>query len=124
MTKNNDLPYDEFIRLQLAADTLRPDDLESHVALGFIGLGPKYYRRSDPEFMAEEWENQVDTLTRGLLGLTVALFVASAAYVEPAMRGQAKMGALLSGAVGLVAVPLARALGIQQKRKKKPSSIE
>ncbi|MEE2674982.1 MAG: Na+/H+ antiporter NhaA [Myxococcota bacterium] len=47
------------------------------------------------------------------LGLTVALFVASAAYVDPGLQGQAKMGALLSGAVGLVAVPLARALGIR-----------
>ena len=69
---NNDLPYDEFLRRQLAADLLYPDDSDSHVALGFIGLGPKYYRRNSPEVMAEEWENQVDTLARGLLGLTVA----------------------------------------------------
>lgn len=48
------------------------------------------------------------------LGLTVALFVATAAYVEPGLQGQAKMGALLSGAVGLVAVPLARLLGIRR----------
>jgi hypothetical protein len=40
--------------------------------LGFIGLGPKYYRRNAPEVMAEEWEDRVDTVTRGLLGLTVA----------------------------------------------------
>jgi len=45
------------------------------------------------------------------LGLTVALFVASAAYVEPGLQGQAKMGALLSGGVGIVAVVLGRALG-------------
>lgn len=47
------------------------------------------------------------------LGLTVALFVAAEAYVEPSLQGQAKMGALLSGAVGLVAVPLARWIGIR-----------
>ncbi|QDT55525.1 Planctomycete cytochrome C [Caulifigura coniformis] len=69
---NSDLPYDEFIRRQLAADLIAPDDQESHVALGFIGLGPKYYRRGSPEVMAEEWEDRVDTVTRGLLGLTVA----------------------------------------------------
>ena len=67
-----DMPYDEFVRLQLAADLIAPDDLESHVALGFLGLGPKYYRRSSPEVMADEWEDRVDTVTRGLLGLTVA----------------------------------------------------
>ena len=36
------------------------------------------------------------------LGLTVALFVASAAFVDPVLLGQAKMGALLSGGVGLI----------------------
>jgi NhaA family Na+:H+ antiporter len=42
------------------------------------------------------------------LGLTVALFVASAAFVDPLLLGQAKMGALLSGGVGLSAVAIAR----------------
>jgi hypothetical protein len=69
---NNDLPYDEFVRQQLAADLIAPEDLEGHIALGFIGLGPKYYRRGAPDVMAEEWEDRVDTVTRGLLGLTVA----------------------------------------------------
>ena len=69
---NEDMGYDEFVRHQLAADLIAPDDLDSHVALGFIGLGPKYYRRGAPEVMAEEWEDRVDTVSRGLLGLTVA----------------------------------------------------
>ena len=42
------------------------------------------------------------------LGLTVALFVASAAFVDPELLGEAKMGALLSGGVGLSAIALAR----------------
>lgn len=69
---NEDVPYDRFVMLQLAADFIEPDDLSNQAALGFIGLGPKYYRRSSPEVMADEWENQVDTLSRGLLGVTVA----------------------------------------------------
>ncbi len=68
----NDLAYDDFIRLQLAADLIDADDTNSHLALGFLGLGPKYYRRSSPEVMADEWEDRVDTVSRGLLGLTVA----------------------------------------------------
>ncbi len=71
-TLNDDLPYDEFVRRQLAADLLAPVDQAEHVALGFIGLGPKYYRRNSPEVMAEEWEDRVDSVARGLLGLTVA----------------------------------------------------
>lgn len=69
---NKDMPYDEFVRLQLAADLLTPEDADDDVALGFIGLGPKYYRRNSPEVKAEEWEDRVDVLSRGLLGLTVA----------------------------------------------------
>ncbi len=68
----NDLPYDQFIRLQLAADLIVPEDKQEHIALGFLGLGPKYYRRNSPEVMADEWEDRVDTVSRGLLGLTVA----------------------------------------------------
>ncbi|TWT59058.1 Planctomycete cytochrome C [Thalassoglobus neptunius] len=69
---NLDLPYDQFIKLQLAADLLTPEDVSDDAALGFIGLGPKYYRRSSPEVMADEWEDRVDVVSRGLLGLTVA----------------------------------------------------
>jgi len=46
------------------------------------------------------------------LGLTVALFVAGAAFVDPVHLGEAKMGALLSGFVGIVAIVLGRILGI------------
>jgi NhaA family Na+:H+ antiporter len=47
------------------------------------------------------------------LGLTVALFVAGAAY-PPALaelQGEAKMGALFSGLVGIVAIVLGKVLG-------------
>jgi hypothetical protein len=67
---NRDLPYDDFVRLQLAADKLeQTNDLP---ALGFLGLGPKYYNRGRLEVMADEWEDRVDTVTRTFLGLTVA----------------------------------------------------
>ena len=68
---NDDLPYDRFLKLQLAADLMEGEE-EHTVALGFLGLGPKYYRRNAPEVMADEWEDRVDTVSRGLLGLTVA----------------------------------------------------
>jgi hypothetical protein len=67
---NDDVPYDRFLKLQLAADLM--EEPEQLPALGFIGLGPKYYRRNAKEVMAEEWEDRVDVVTRGLLGLTVA----------------------------------------------------
>ena len=68
---NSDLPYDAFTRYQLAADQL--DAGSEHLpALGFIGLGPKYYNRNRLEVMSDEWEDRVDTVSRAMLGLTVA----------------------------------------------------
>jgi hypothetical protein len=69
---NRDLPYDRFARLQLAADLLEPAGSADQAALGFLGLGPKYFGRNSPAVMADEWEDRVDTVSRGLLGLTVA----------------------------------------------------
>ena len=49
------------------------------------------------------------------LGLTVALFVAEAAFLEPVLLGQGKMGALFSGFVGLSAVLFGRLLGMGRR---------
>ena len=49
------------------------------------------------------------------LGLTVALFVATAAFVDPVLLGQGKMGALFSGFVGMAAVAVGRALGFARR---------
>lgn len=38
---NSDLPYDEFVREQLAGDALRPDDPQALIATGFLVAGPK-----------------------------------------------------------------------------------
>jgi hypothetical protein len=67
---NDDMPLDRFVKLQLAADLM--EEPEHLPALGFLGLGPKYYSRGKKEVMAEEWEDRVDVVARGLLGLTVA----------------------------------------------------
>jgi mono/diheme cytochrome c family protein len=69
---NRDLPYDRFLKLQLAADRLPGVDKSDLPALGFIGLGPKYYNRGRLDVMAEEWDDRVDTTCRAMLGLTVA----------------------------------------------------
>jgi cytochrome c553 len=37
---NRDLPYDEFLRRQIAGDVLAPDDPDSVVATGFLAAGP------------------------------------------------------------------------------------
>ena len=75
---NADLPYDRFVRLQLAADLLPNTKPEEYAALGFLGLSPVYHK--EPRLakdvvagiLADEWDERVDVITRGFLGLTVA----------------------------------------------------
>ena len=74
---NDDLPYDEFVRRQLAADLLDVPRSEL-AALGFLGLSPVYHK--EPKLaadvisviVADEWDERLDTVTRSFLGLTVA----------------------------------------------------
>jgi mono/diheme cytochrome c family protein/cytochrome c553 len=66
---NGDLPYDRFVTDQLAGDLLDgPGRADRLAATGFFALGPIYYGRAT----ADEWDDRVDTLARGFLGLTVA----------------------------------------------------
>jgi NhaA family Na+:H+ antiporter len=58
------------------------------------------------------------------LGLTVALFVAGAAFTDPTLLGQAKMGALFSGFVGLAAIALGRSLGMNRRHAEEDAASE
>ncbi|MFM7056594.1 MAG: DUF1549 domain-containing protein, partial [Planctomycetota bacterium] len=71
---NRDLPLNEFLQLQIAGDLATPPQPE---ATGFLALGPTYVSDGgDPDATAqaraETLDDRVDTLTRGLLGLTVS----------------------------------------------------
>ena len=75
---NGDVPYDEFIVRQLATDFLPETGPEDHAALGFQGLAPSYHKEVALARLvlenryADEWEDRVDAIGRGLLGLTLA----------------------------------------------------
>jgi hypothetical protein len=75
---NEDVPYDEFVVRQLATDFLPETGPEDHAALGFQGLAPSYHKEvalaklALENRYADEWEDRVDAIGRGLLGLTLA----------------------------------------------------
>ncbi len=75
---NADVPFDRFIRLQLAADRLPDTPPADYAALGFLGLSPVYHKEPKlskdviAAIVADEWDERVDAVTRGFLGLTVA----------------------------------------------------
>lgn len=64
---NRDLPYDQFLLEQLAADLLpSPADNSSLAALGFLTVGRKFNNRQ------LDIDDQIDVVGRGLMGLTIA----------------------------------------------------
>jgi cytochrome c553 len=71
---NDDLPFDQFVKAQIAADHLDEKSRARHLpALGFLGLGPWYYDNGAVEITrADERHDRVDVVSRGFLGLTVA----------------------------------------------------
>lgn len=75
---NEDRPYDEFARSQLAADLVADSDPRDIAALGFLGVSPTYWKelRLAPSvievIVADEWDERLDTVSRTFLGLTVA----------------------------------------------------
>jgi len=75
---NKDVPYDRFVKLQLAADLMPDAAREDLRALGYLGAAPVYHkdlRLSEQViggFWTDDLDERVDAVSRGLLGLTVA----------------------------------------------------
>ena len=65
---NRDLPYDQFILRQLAADLI-DSDRRDLAALGMLTLGINLPRPTD---VPENLDDRIDVVTRGFLGLSVA----------------------------------------------------
>jgi hypothetical protein len=70
---NDDMPFDEFVKAQLAGDQMDENVRAKMLpALGFLGQGPWYYDTNEPPIArADERHERVDTITRAMLGLTV-----------------------------------------------------
>ena len=74
---NHDVPFDQFIREQLAGDLLAATDdqrrAELLVATGFLALGSKsHIERNKKQFELDVADEQIDTVTQAFLGVTVA----------------------------------------------------
>jgi mono/diheme cytochrome c family protein len=66
---NQDLPYDQFLRLQIAADQIvkDPENNRDLAALGFLTLGRRFLN-SVPDII----DDRIDVVMRGTQGLTMA----------------------------------------------------
>jgi len=75
---NKDVPYDKFVKLQLAADLMPGTPREDERALGYMGAAQVYHKdqRLSADvtygFLTDDWDERVDAVSRGLLAMTVA----------------------------------------------------
>jgi hypothetical protein len=63
---NEDVPYDRFVTLQLAADRVNPADKRDLAAMGFLTLGRRFLNNT-PDII----DDRIDVTCRTFLGLTV-----------------------------------------------------
>jgi mono/diheme cytochrome c family protein len=71
---NDDMPYDLFVKAQVAGDSL-DEKLRERTLEGtaMLGQGPWWWDQAEPvQGRADERNERIDMVTRGLLGLTVA----------------------------------------------------
>ena len=74
---NKDKPYDQFVQEQIAGDLLpsrsREEAVEQLIGTGFLALGSRSLAEQDPKLVhSEEIAEQVDTLGRAFLGLSLS----------------------------------------------------
>lgn len=63
---NEDLPYDEFVRQQIAADLLNRPDKKSLAAMGYLTVGRRFSNN-----IHDIIDDRIDVVARGLMGMTV-----------------------------------------------------
>lgn len=69
---NRDLPYDQFVREQLAGDLMNPGGPDQLTATGFLAIGTKILAEKDPvKKQADIVDEQIDTVGRVFLGLSL-----------------------------------------------------
>lgn len=71
---NDDLPFNEFVRLQLAGDKLRPDDYAAAAASGFLVAGPypgQITAKTVERIRYDQLDDMLMTVGGSMLGLTL-----------------------------------------------------
>ncbi|MEE3364000.1 MAG: DUF1553 domain-containing protein [Planctomycetota bacterium] len=112
---NDDLPYNRFVLEQLAADQLDLDSRPaSRAAMGFLTLSPRFMNN-----LHDQIDDQIDVVTRGLLGLTVTCARCHDHKYDPIPQADyySLYGVFRSSSEPLVPPELSRPANTEQQRK-------
>ncbi len=71
---NGDMPFDQFVRLQIAGDEIEPENPLALMATGFLGAGVFPTQLTEKEFESsryDELDDMVATMGTAMLGITI-----------------------------------------------------
>ena len=69
---NDDMPYDQFLTMQLAGDELDDETIDHHIATGFLHLGIRDDEPADPvQAVYDDFDGMLDTTCRTMLGISI-----------------------------------------------------
>ncbi|MFO0866962.1 MAG: DUF1549 domain-containing protein, partial [Gemmataceae bacterium] len=71
---NDDMPYDQFVRMQLAGDKLKPGDYDATSATGFLVSGPfpgQITAKTEERIRYDHLDDMLSTIGSSMLGLTM-----------------------------------------------------
>ena len=71
---NSDMPYDQFVRMQIAGDLLHPDAIEGAAATGFLVAGPypgQITTKTVERIRYDQLDDMMMTIGGSMLGLTL-----------------------------------------------------
>ncbi len=101
---NSDLPFDEFVKLQLAGDEWQPENPEARAATGFLAAGESIApvvtdsNENKARYRADEVDDWVQVVGSGFLGLTVGCARCHDHKFDPiSAREYAQLAATFSG---------------------------
>lgn len=74
---NNDMPFDQFVKEQIAGDLLKSSNKDvaakRAIATGFLAIGPKSLSEQNPrQFAVDVADEQIDAVSQAFLAVTIA----------------------------------------------------
>ena len=67
---NEDMPFDQFVKWQLAGDQYAPDDWQAHLATGFLTAGVRLLTEPTAQIRYDEWDDMLHTTGVAVLGMS------------------------------------------------------
>lgn len=121
---NQDMPYDEFVRSQLAGDLLAPDDIQAASATGFLVAGPypgQITAKTVEGIRYDQLDDMMMTIGGSMMGLTLGCVRCHSHKYDPIPHEDyyalaASLARTVHGARNLDSDPAATDRAIEQHR--------